>query len=86
MLRYGYETILFPRLRTGASVAIWVHPELRVRMNVHVQLDTLPGSDAVQLSLEDLVLHGITGSKTLVVFCAGGSASAASLIPVVRPL
>jgi hypothetical protein len=39
-------------------------------MNVHVQLDTLTGSDAVQLSLEDLVLDGIAGSKTLVVLCA----------------
>lgn len=55
-------------------------------MNVHVELDTLASSNAVELSLESLSLDTVTGRWALVVLCAGRGASSASLLPVVGPV
>jgi hypothetical protein len=70
----------------GTGVAIGVHPELRVRVDVHVELDALARSNAVELGFQGFRLDAIAGRGALVVFGARGGASAAALVPVVGPV
>jgi hypothetical protein len=70
----------------GTCVAVWVHPELRVRVDVHVKLDALSGTDAVEVRFQCLGFCAIAGGRALVVLFAGRSASSTTLVPVVRPV
>ena len=56
---------------TRAGVAVRVHPELAVRVNVHVQRDSLAGSYAVELGLEQFSLYAVAGGRAFVVLCTG---------------
>ena len=67
--------------RTRASVAIGVHPELGVRVNVHVELDALALGKAIELSLECLGLDTVASRGTLVVLSARRGACTLSLAP-----
>lgn len=67
--------------RTGAGVAVRVHPELGVRVDIHVKLNTLACGKAVKLSLQCLSLDTVTGGRTLVVLSAGGGAGTLCLAP-----
>ena len=70
-----------------ASVAVGVHPQLRVGVNIHVELNTLACSKAIELSLQCLRLDTVTSRRTLVVFVTGRRAGALSLAPgLVRPV
>lgn len=70
----------------GARVAVGVHPELAVGVDVHVELDALAGGEAVELRLEGFGFHAVAGRGSLVVLVAGRGASAATLVPVVGPV
>jgi hypothetical protein len=74
------------RDRARTSVTVGVHPKLRVRVDVHVELDTFTGSNAVELRLQCLGLNAVARRRTLVVFCTRRSAGAAALVPVVGPI
>lgn len=67
-------------------LGLTVHPQLRVRMNIHVQLNTLASSNAVELCFQNLGLYTITSRWSLVVLIAGRGASATTLIPMGRPV
>lgn len=70
-----------------ASVAVRVHPQLAVRVNVHVQNRSVgAGRHAVKLSLESLVLDRVALGLALVVLGTGVCRSSSCLTPVVRPV
>lgn len=64
-----------------AGVAVRVHPELGVRVDVHVQLNTLACSEAVELSLQRLGLNTVASGGTFVVLVTRGCAGTLSLSP-----
>ena len=73
------------RESAGASVAVRVHPELGVRVDVHVQLNTLSSSYAVELGSESFGLDTVTGRGSLVVFSARRGTGTLALVPVSDP-
>jgi hypothetical protein len=69
-----------------ACVAVRVHPELRVRVDVHVELDTLSSTNGVEVGFNGFGLDAVAGGGTFVVFGAGRSAGATGLGPVRWPV
>lgn len=67
-------------------VAVWVHPKLRVGVNVHVELDALACGDAVEVSFEGFGLDAIADRRALVVLSARGGAGPVRQIPVRGPV
>lgn len=69
-----------------AGVAVGVHPELAVRVDVHVECDTLASGDAVELGFERFGLYAVACGGTFVVLCAGRGGCTAALVPVRWPV
>lgn len=55
-------------------------------MDIHVQLKTLAGVDAVELGFKRLGLDAVAGRWALVILSARLCAGSSALIPVVRPV
>jgi len=69
-----------------ASITIGKHPQLAVGMNVHVELDAVASSQAIEMRLEGLGFHAIASRGSLVVLVTGRRAGTAPLVPVIRPV
>lgn len=69
-----------------ARVAVWVHPELRVRVNVHVELHAFACCDAVKLSLQQFCLNTVGGRWALEILCTRVCGCSSAIVPMVRPV
>jgi hypothetical protein len=70
----------------GTCISVRVHPKLGVGVDVHIELNSLSSSNAVEVCLQSLGLDTVTGGGALVVVRTRRRAGSATLVPVVGPI
>jgi hypothetical protein len=70
----------------GRMRELTVHPKLGVRVDIHVELDTLACRNAVELGLQGLSLNAVTSRWATVILSAGRSGGTTADAPLIGPV